>query len=658
MPPTTPTAGLAEYGRAWSVHQLVPFADKLLGIAGAMDNRMVGQPYDWYLRLPLCALTLVFPTPWLLLVAHVVNIVTWFERMPAVWDYMCWCALTEATFVAAALLGGGAARVAGRFLPAVRAQLVVLYFSAAFWKLTTSWFDTHYSCAAVLMAELLAGLEPFFPFLTQPPASSALLLTAPAVVAGLEFAVPSLLLLRPRWGVLLALTFHQTINLMPTTYAGGFSISMGARMVVFVPGCTAAVGAWLRGAAAPGAARPKAPPASPLLPLFLPIGLVAVATGFMVAIHTQLDSAGAAFLGFATLYFVALTLPPAPPTADAPDAAGFPPAAPLALPKALVATALLTYGSVASVAAGVALLFWCAPRHSTPRGGAKSGSPPLPRRWTALAVLASLSGFAYGFLLPVGGVMMMASSTMYGNVKNYGGGNHLLVPTGLLLDHYDAHGATAVVAPPAWLPPLPPAAAAWLADGFGGGLVRVDATNSSVLRSLFKETTDQLPPTSHALLAQINASGRYYEFYAARNYFEREHDLQATAIHMGVAIAQDDVPPYVVPAYELRRSLALARAREQRFSVTYTRLPAALRTPTEWRGFDGPQVTLHDGRDGGGAHGAACAVAGAGGGGATTPCDASEPALLPPPPYLLTKLLHPYPTPLLDGAGDGTHCST
>ena len=27
---------LAEYGRAWAVHQLVPFADKLLGIAGAM----------------------------------------------------------------------------------------------------------------------------------------------------------------------------------------------------------------------------------------------------------------------------------------------------------------------------------------------------------------------------------------------------------------------------------------------------------------------------------------------------------------------------------------------------------------------------------------------------------------------------------------------
>jgi hypothetical protein len=29
-----------------------------------------------------------------------------------------------------------------------------------------------------------------------------------------------MLLLRPRWGVFLALVFHHTINLMPTTYAG------------------------------------------------------------------------------------------------------------------------------------------------------------------------------------------------------------------------------------------------------------------------------------------------------------------------------------------------------------------------------------------------------------------------------------------------------
>ena len=49
--------------------------------------------------------------------------------------------------------------------------------------------------------------------------SRALLFAAPALVAGIEFAVPALLLLSPRYGVLLALIFHQTINFMPSTYA-------------------------------------------------------------------------------------------------------------------------------------------------------------------------------------------------------------------------------------------------------------------------------------------------------------------------------------------------------------------------------------------------------------------------------------------------------
>ena len=178
------SALLSEYALGWGVHQLAPFLDKAFGLAGAMDHRMIDRYYDWCGRLPLVALAMCFPSsPRLLLIAHVANIVAWFDRMPAVWDYMCWCALLEATFVAAALAtlahgappprNKGAARKAGwlpalldaseseavarRFLPAVRAQLVVLYFSAAFWKLTSSWFDTHYSCATVLMSELLSG---------------------------------------------------------------------------------------------------------------------------------------------------------------------------------------------------------------------------------------------------------------------------------------------------------------------------------------------------------------------------------------------------------------------------------------------------------------------------------------------------------------------
>lgn len=110
---------LAEYGRAWCLHQFVPFVDKLvLGSYGqAMDNRMLkpwDQPDDWMIRLPLLVISFIFPVPSLLLVAHVVNIVSWFYWMPAVWDHMVWAALLEMTFVVAALAGGGKDAVAKR----------------------------------------------------------------------------------------------------------------------------------------------------------------------------------------------------------------------------------------------------------------------------------------------------------------------------------------------------------------------------------------------------------------------------------------------------------------------------------------------------------------------------------------------------------------
>ena len=59
---------------------------------------------------------------------------------------MCWCALMEAPFVLAAATSSSMAETARKFLPAMRAQLVVLYFSAAFWKLTSSWCEMQTRC--------------------------------------------------------------------------------------------------------------------------------------------------------------------------------------------------------------------------------------------------------------------------------------------------------------------------------------------------------------------------------------------------------------------------------------------------------------------------------------------------------------------------------
>merc|ERR1719401_2500502 len=247
-----------------------------------------------------------------------------------------------------------------------------------------------------------------------------------------------------------------------------------------------------------------------------------------------------------------------------------------AFPKMLLMVALFVYGSYASVGIAILLLAVWAPLSPTTW---------IRRHIFGLAGIAVLLGFLYGFLFPVFGVMMMASSTMYGNVQNYGSGNHMLVPTGLLQTKL-ADPVAAAVAP------------SWLGD-FAGGLVRVEHTTSPTLlrhRVRGAEGTEKLPGRARQLLESINASGRYFEFYAARNYFDREGDYQACAINAISASPSTTGRPeeaYVVPMYELRRELAVARRRSENFELTYTRLPPELGTPKAWKAYVGGEVTIN-----------------------------------------------------------------
>jgi len=573
-------SSLAIYGRCWCLHQFVPFVDKALGLAGAMDNRMLG-PNDFPFRLPVLLVAFAFPTAPVLLVAHVVNVVSWAFWMPRVWDYMCWCALTEMVFIVAALTGGGDEKVAQRFVPAVKAQLIILYFSAAFWKLTSSWFDLRSSCATILMSELLSS--PLFP---PGPETfyNLMLMAAPVLVAGLEFAVPIGLWLAPCWlAVPLALIFHQTINLMPMTYAGGFSIAMCTRMHLFIPRLLPELD--------------TSTPEDPDLKFteegaswLLPSALVAVVLAIMVTVHGRLDTAGTAFLIFTTVYLRAILQPGAAEAAPAKE------------------------------------------------GGAwlRKGA------WTV--------GFLYGFVGPVLGLQAMGSSTMYGNVLQFGGNNHWVVPTGLLQTHFadrkpDVEGG--------WLQET-------LVDAFGGGMLRVELTSSKVMNQLCPaEATQQLPARARELLPTAGSAGRYFEMYAARNYFERPmFNLSATAIKSGAGKAADAEKPkplaYVLPAFELRRLLGLARARKETFQLTYTLIPSTMRKVSEWRAMKGAKVELveQEGRT------VKCTL-GDEGGQKRTACGATEIAMLPPPPRWLQWMLVPYPVPLIPGeVHDEVHCST
>merc|ERR1719428_237589 len=97
-----------------------------------------------------------------------------------------------------------------------------------------------------------------------------------------------------------------------------------------------------------------------------------------------------------------------------------------------------------------------------------------------------------------------------------------------------------------------------------------------------------------------------------------------------------DTPPYVQPAYEMRRVLALARAKRESFTLKYTKVPWS-GTPKSYMNFEGEQVIVEENPFTGFRK---CTAGG-------KKCADSEVALLPPPPKWLTSLLHPYPMPLL-----------
>ena len=65
-----------------------------------------------------------------------------------------------------------------------------------------------------------------------------------------------------------------------------------------------------------------------------------------------------------------------------------------------------------------------------------------------------------------------------------------------------------------------------------------------------------------ALLAEVNASGRYFEFYAARNYYGRDHDLQACALNDRIEDAHESDARLVVAATRLRDCLAQLSTRD------------------------------------------------------------------------------------------------
>lgn len=222
---------------------------------------------------------------------------------------------------------------------------------------------------------------------------------------------------------------------------------MCARQIIFLPAAAAGAHATLlRGPSfAPRAVASTA--------------LVAVTTAVMLGIHGCLDAHGGIFLLLALFYFLSI----AAPWGEADTAGGGTTGGaygdqrlreqPYALLKMALFVGVVVLRPLGDVtSAGVGLLALCAWAPISPLAF-------VAQHWRSVSGAAVAGAFVYGFVHPIVGVQMMASSTMYGNVQNYGRSNHLLVPTGVLQDLLAQ-------------PDIAARAPRWLQDGFGGGLVR------------------------------------------------------------------------------------------------------------------------------------------------------------------------------------------
>ena len=254
----------------------------------------------------------------------------------------------------------------------------------------------------------------------------------------------------------------------------------------------------------------------------------------------------------------------------------------------------------------------------------------------------------YAFVPPILGLQEIGSNTMFANMRLHGGTNHLLgVPTGLLQSFWyqdsnsgmkNSTGEVGV-----------------LQDWFGGGIVRVEYTNSDYLNRLYPgEITTLLDPE---LRYHLQSSG-----HVGRQFNPKARRVLGPNIRMGMPFWKDDdndktnknrFVKYTVPALEFRRLLTDAREyavqNGETFHVHYTRLDGAT-GDENWRKRSPGKAVQIRGDDGNG--GMNCRFRDGSAAATWEECQPSELAYLKPPPAWALKFMLFYPYAILpdDGA--------
>ena len=251
----------------------------------------------------------------------------------------------------------------------------------------------------------------------------------------------------------------------------------------------------------------------------------------------------------------------------------------------------------------------------TRRGGEQSAhQPPSTPIRTPLAVLATL----YAFVGPILGTQDLGACNMYSNLRAHGGSNHLLVPT-LLLGR--------MVPEATW------------AGAFA--IVRVEACSSESINAIYPgEISAHMADDERTLLRGVGQNGRM--FNGAKAIILTPASTPGPNGAGGRPFVR-----YTVPALELRRLLAEARAANESFSMTYTVLDGASGDEAWRRHGTGRTVRVEeDGRGG-----ASCAVVRGGLFAGSDECAPTELARMPPPGPLVRKLLLQQSYPIVDDDG-------
>jgi len=232
------------YARLWALQQLLSsgFFDFLARVAVATTTTFKTSNFSlasqttlpptgtlgiWFVSFAVLAFCPRNRT--LLLAAHVGNVLVHAAKIPFVWDYEYWDLLVE---LAVIFYGGSVDDAA----PVARAQMLLFYYATAFYKFTTSFLSRAVSCGPIFVLALLDLVTPAA-FSISPEALTVLTALSPPTTILVELAVPTLLLLKPKFGILLGLLFHLLITLQPPpSNAGGFSVSVAVRYAFFVGG--------------------------------------------------------------------------------------------------------------------------------------------------------------------------------------------------------------------------------------------------------------------------------------------------------------------------------------------------------------------------------------------------------------------------------------